>query len=99
MINLGHPGLNQLPEATKNRISEIIAYYFHSPARLKVASNILMSFYVEELDSTLVQLEEWQYICQISPTKAQSLINDQNSKLQLNATSCQTNSNLNPCHA
>lgn len=66
MINLGHQGLNRLPEATKNRIADVVAHFYQLHPANDVTSIILLTHDTERFESVLEQLESWQALRQES---------------------------------
>lgn len=60
-MNLGHPGLNELPLATRKRISKIIEHFYGlEPGSYAVVSILLLTYYKVDFESTLETLESWQ---------------------------------------
>lgn len=60
-MNLGHIGLNQLPLATKEKISRIIEHFYAlDPGSYAIVSILLLTYYKEDFESTLETLESWQ---------------------------------------
>lgn len=78
MINLGHEGLNRLPEATKERISAIIANFYSLNLHHEVTSIILLSYCVPRFFFILEELESWQ---SEPPGRAVELVNQLNLSL------------------
>jgi len=60
MINLGHQGLDSLPEETKDRICEIFAAYYRLDPNNLVVDIIIWGYYMKTLNQALDDLSKWQ---------------------------------------
>jgi hypothetical protein len=79
MINLGHHGLNRLPEETKGRIADLVAHFYRINPASEVTSIILLTHHTEDFDSVLEKLEAWRSLRQES---AIELIDQLNTSLK-----------------